>query len=117
MAKDASTNGDSDDLSEKLEEVIRLLGLDGTGLTRSWDDFTGTTNRHVVRQAFQTISAAARAGLTISFYAPWIADTRAISRRGQSGLLIHWAAFSLRQAYVCRAAAVLRRPGCRIDCY
>jgi N-6 DNA Methylase len=65
MAKKASTNGGTDHLSAKLEEVITQLGLEqGPGLTRSWEQFTGTTNRHVVRQAFDTVGAYAVFGFS-----------------------------------------------------
>jgi restriction-modification enzyme MmeI-like protein len=46
----------SAELSQRLEAVISMLGFDGTrGLVRRWVDFQSTTNRHVVRQAFDTI--------------------------------------------------------------
>lgn len=60
MAKETSTKAAREHLSAKLEELIARLGLDqGPGLARSWDQFAGTTNRHVVWQAFGTIGAHA----------------------------------------------------------
>jgi hypothetical protein len=47
-------------LAERLEAVITMLGLDQSrGLMRQWADFRATTNRHVVRQAFDTIGVRA----------------------------------------------------------
>src|SRR6266478_8144649 len=44
------------ELTQRLEAVISALGYDDTrGLVRQWSDFRSTTNRHVVRQAFDTI--------------------------------------------------------------
>src|SRR5258706_484073 len=47
-------------LAERLEAVITMLGFDQSrGLMRQWADFRATTNRHVVRQAFDTIGVRA----------------------------------------------------------
>jgi len=44
------------ELTQQLEAVIAILGYDGTrGFVRQWSDFRSTTNRHVVRQAFDAI--------------------------------------------------------------
>jgi hypothetical protein len=65
MTKNASENGPGDHLSAKLEEVISRLGLArGPGLVRSWEEFTGTTNRHVVRQAFAAVGTYAVFGFS-----------------------------------------------------
>jgi hypothetical protein len=65
MAREVSANGANQFLAAKLEEVIARLGLDqGLGLTRSWEQFTGLTNRHVVRQAFETVGAHAVFGFS-----------------------------------------------------
>jgi hypothetical protein len=43
-------------LAQRLETVIAMLGFDQSrGLVRQWADYRATTNRHVVRQAFDTI--------------------------------------------------------------
>jgi len=48
------------ELTRRLEAVIAILGFDQTcGLVRQWAEFRSTTNRHVVRQAFDTIRAHA----------------------------------------------------------
>jgi len=61
----ASENGEYEYLSAKLEEVISRLGLAlGPGLIRSWEEFTCTTNRHVVRQAFVAIGTYAVFGFS-----------------------------------------------------
>lgn len=60
MAKEASPNGQSEHLFAKLEDVIARLGFDNSvGLVRSWEQFTGATNRHIVRQAFDSVGAYA----------------------------------------------------------
>ncbi|MEY9625061.1 HsdM family class I SAM-dependent methyltransferase [Sinorhizobium fredii] len=65
MAEEASAIGAHEYLSSKLEEVIARLGFDqGPGLTRSWEQFAGTTNRHIVRQAFDTVGAHAVFGFS-----------------------------------------------------
>ncbi len=52
--------GVDDDLSGKLETIIARLGFDqGPGLVRADEPYEGTTSRHVIRQAFQTIGAYA----------------------------------------------------------
>src|SRR5258708_28309193 len=44
------------ELTQQLEAVIAILGYDGTrGFVRQWSHFRSTTNRHVVRQAFDAI--------------------------------------------------------------
>src|ERR1700680_3769425 len=50
----------SDWLLQRLEAVIAMLAFDQShGLVRRWADFRATTNRHVVRQAFDTIGVHA----------------------------------------------------------
>lgn len=47
-------------LAKRIEGVIRLLGYDTSGgLVRSWQELAGSTNRHVIRQAFTTINVSA----------------------------------------------------------
>src|SRR6185437_3914581 len=52
----AATSSARDDLLRRLEAVIGLLGYDRVnGLVRRFAGFRSCTNRHVVRQAFDTI--------------------------------------------------------------
>ncbi len=54
-------------LAQRMEAVITTLGFDEThGLMRRWSDFQSMTNRHVVRQAFDTIRVHAVFGFTSS---------------------------------------------------
>lgn len=65
MADEAKSNEKTDNLSAKLEDVIARLGFDNSvGLIRSWEQFKGTTNRHIVRQAFDTVGAYAVFGFS-----------------------------------------------------
>lgn len=65
MAQRASSIAAAGLLQEKLSEIVDLLGLDSAGgLIRSWSDFSGTTNRHIVRQAFETIGVNSVFGFT-----------------------------------------------------
>lgn len=58
---DTQDNG----LAGKIERVVDLLGYDASGgLIRSWEDYSGSTNRHVVRQAFSTIGVQAVFGFS-----------------------------------------------------
>jgi hypothetical protein len=51
---------DSTELINRLEQVIALLGFnESAGLVRSWAEYAAQTNRHVVRQAFETIGTHA----------------------------------------------------------
>lgn len=69
MAEKASRTDFNEPLNAKLEGLIALLGLnDDPGLVRSWNAFSGATNRHVVRQAFDTVNAYAVFGF--SFLGP-----------------------------------------------
>src|SRR5579872_1841585 len=44
------------ELTQRINAVVAALGLDESrGLVRGWEDYRGTTNRHVIRQAFETI--------------------------------------------------------------
>ncbi|MBI1776201.1 MAG: N-6 DNA methylase [Proteobacteria bacterium] len=44
------------ELIKRIDAVIAALGLDESrGLVRRWGDYKAATNRHVVRQAFETI--------------------------------------------------------------
>lgn len=56
-------------LAKRVEEVIARLMYDSAdGLVRSWEDFSGSTNRHVVRQAFATIDVNAIFGFAAAGY-------------------------------------------------
>lgn len=65
MAKKALPAVPNSALVERLEGIIGRLGLDtGSGLIRSWEDFTGSTSRHVIRQAFATVGVYAVFGFS-----------------------------------------------------
>jgi len=43
------------ELRQRIDAVIAALGLVSPSLIRRWEDYRAATNRHVVRQAFETI--------------------------------------------------------------
>lgn len=56
MEKETSPSAQNKLLHKRLEEVICRLDLDNCdSLIRSWEQFKSSTNRHIVRQAFETI--------------------------------------------------------------
>ncbi|SCX28592.1 Type I restriction-modification system methyltransferase subunit [Agrobacterium sp. DSM 25558] len=60
MNKGATQDEKAENLFARIEDVITRLGFGASaGLTRSWDQFKGTSNRHIVRQAFDTVGAYA----------------------------------------------------------
>ena len=65
MVRRVSPDTQSNDLAGRIERVINLLGYDSSGgLIRSWEDYNGSNNRHVVRQAFSTIGVQAVFGFS-----------------------------------------------------
>ncbi|KAB2699923.1 HsdM family class I SAM-dependent methyltransferase [Brucella lupini] len=69
MAQQESPAAQSAPIADRLEQVVRLLGLDSAGgLVRSWDEFTAATNHHVVRQAFTVIGVSSVFGFASKAY-------------------------------------------------
>lgn len=69
MAQQGSHAAQSALIADRLEQVVRLLGLDSAGgLVRSWEEFTASTNHHVVRQAFNAIGISSVFGFASKAY-------------------------------------------------